>query len=39
MTLLRRDRPAFGRPGIEPRWTHGGKDADRIAGWHGQHRE
>lgn len=27
MTLLRERRKAFGHPGIEPRWTRGGKDA------------
>ena len=27
MTLLRKQRMAFGHPGIEPRWTRGGKDA------------
>jgi glucoamylase len=26
MTKFRGDRLAFGRPGIEPKWTHGGKD-------------
>ena len=27
MTLIRDKREAFGRPGIEPRWTRGGKEA------------
>ena len=27
MTLIRDKRKAFGHPGIEPRWTRGGKDA------------
>ncbi|MBI4490016.1 MAG: hypothetical protein HY694_13085, partial [Deltaproteobacteria bacterium] len=25
-TKVRGQREAFGRPGIEPRWTHGGKE-------------
>lgn len=27
MTVLHDSRPAFGRPGIAPRWTQGAKDA------------
>jgi glucoamylase len=26
MTRVSNDRPAFGQPGMRPRWTHGGKD-------------
>lgn len=31
VTKFRGDREAFGRPGIEPRWTHGGKDGAGTA--------